>query len=1088
MPLILRRNISAVGGLAIFIMLTLCIFAFTAGANNGPFSIRINIGGSGWTDHDGNEWLGDHIYRASSGYGYLGLSSVFEKDIAITGTTIPTIYKTERYKLFGYRIDVPNGHYLVKLHFAEIYYKQEGKRLFDIKLEDRLVKERLDIFKEVGENKALVLQLDTESLATPVTDNRIDIEFISIKDDTKLSGIEVVQKASQPALFQMTPDRLDFSRDLNSIMLALKNIGVRNSNWTISKEDPSNRWITLPTVTTGTINASEERQLEVRIDRNALRNGVNEASLIISGGNFSKKIPVSAVRAGSAELTAESLQLDFGSNALSMPFVLTNSGGSPLEFTIVPASIPNWVKRIYPSSGTIAVGNKAYLNLVIDRSQLPTGTHRKSIEIRSSSNSIMPVLSVDIPTQANKHIYVNVNNTGKEDGRTWETGYRSISDLLSRLKRIPFNDIIEIWVAQGTYYEHDMIVPSNVHLYGGFRGAEACLEERAQPHLYASIIDAQRRGRCFEIGNQVVIDGFVLQNGRDWGTGEGKGAAVLAYDAHVRISNNIVRNNVDSWAGAVFIEGFEESKKVPGATPIIEYNVFTDNFSNYCAAAIEIRGSKAIVRHNTIVRNQGYGLEIQDLLGPFQEIVYGDFYHNIIVNNVRQEENNVWAEARKSTNYSFVGNTWSTLVGKFPPYGHGVGNIFGDESGQVPRFIDERRDNFRLLENSPCIDAGDPEKTKDSDGSRADLGAFPYDRHRTTLEISDHRVDFGSESLKRYVTLSAYGGKGAAWNALIADDCSDHIKIEPSAGYLKNGEQARLELTLSRNTLTDGIYRSYCAVVTPEQSCEFQLSFIINNSKPELEVDPTSIQVVATLNGTSPQTRRIQVANTMVGGLPWRAISQEDGNWLRLLNNSGQENEFLILEFNTSHLDLGEYQQDILIEAPTAINRNIVVPVTLNVQTEQFSTEIQAESAASIPKVGWKISTNHGESCLQALRDDLKQPDDLTRIDYPFEVPEGVDYVHVFAEVDVNQSRTSDSFWMTVNGFDPCEWDYIDSRSDGWLRSWVYDIDRDKQHTFIVRPGVNTLNIYSREKGGFINWFVVTNDPDIDIKSYRIGK
>ena len=1055
---------------------------------DGTFTLRVNVGGSKWTDNNGSVWLRDHIYSASSGYGYLGLSSTFEKDIAISGTDKPKIYKSERYKLFGYRVDVPNGNFIVTLHFAEIYHKRPGKRIFKIKIEDKIVTEKLDIYEQVGENKALVLSFDTESFNIPVTDNRLDIELIQIKDDTKLSGIEVIQKSEQPSLFNIYPGTLDFGTTNNSTIVTIKNIGVKESNWRLLKQNTSDSWIVLPTSANGSLLANREDQIEIRIDRSQLKNGINNSQLKLTSDGFSSFINITAIKAGASRLSATSMQLDFEDNIRSRPIVLSNDGGTILRYSVENSSIPAWVERIYPSRGAIEIGEKAYLNVVIDRSKLTTGHHEDELKIRSMSGIMEVKLMVDVPKRQNKHIYVNVNGKGPENGRSWDTGYRRLSDLISRLKRISFNSVVEIWVAQGTYYENDIIVPSNVHLYGGFEGNESYREERMNIQFHPTIIDAQRRGRCFEIDNNVVIDGFIIQNGRDWGTGEGKGAGILAYDANVIIRNNIIRNNIDSWAGAVFIEGFDESKKVPDAQPIIEYNVFTENFSNYCAAAVEIRGSRAIVRNNTIINNSGFGLEIQDLLGPFTKITYGDFYNNIIVKNVRQEENNVWAEARKATNYSFVGNKWSTLVGKFKPYDHGIGNIFSDDQNLSAGFLDEKRGDYRLRIGSPCIDSGDPSKKNDEDGSRGDIGAFPYNKSRTEIEISNPEIDFGSVSLKRYVTVRAFGGEGTSWNATVSDEHADDIHINPKSGFLKNGEHARVELSLSRNQIQDGSYTSYFAVMTPHQSEEIVVNFTMNNSKPEMETEPQSIHVVSTLNTSESLTRRIQVSNAMIGRLDWHAETVGNSAWLNLTKNSGSENEFAIINFNPANLQPGKYHEKILITSAQAINNQITVPVILNIQTEKFVNEIQAENPLNTSSEGWKMIVNDGEASIMALQNSMKQPDDLYQLNYEFKVPEGVDHIFVFAEIDVNKSNANDSFWMTINGFDPCQWDYIDSRFDGWQRSWVYDIERDKQHTFVVRPGTNTLNIYSREKGGYINWFVVTNDPDINIKNYKFGK
>jgi len=53
----------------------------------------------------------------------------------------------------------------------------------------------------------------------------------------------------------------------------------------------------------------------------------------------------------------------------------------------------------------------------------------------------------------------------------------------------------------------------------------------------------------------------------------------------------------------------------------------------------------------------------------------------------------------------------------------GVGSISAD-----PRFSDRRDGDFGLAFHSPCIDAGDPASPRDPDGSRADMGAYGFDR------------------------------------------------------------------------------------------------------------------------------------------------------------------------------------------------------------------------------------------------------------------------------------------------------------------------------------------------------------------------
>jgi hypothetical protein len=61
--------------------------------------------------------------------------------------------------------------------------------------------------------------------------------------------------------------------------------------------------------------------------------------------------------------------------------------------------------------------------------------------------------------------------------------------------------------------------------------------------------------------------------------------------------------------------------------------------------------------------------------------------------------------------------SWSCIQNGFA----GTGNLAID-----PRFVSPATLDYRLQSNSPCIDAGDPAATLDPDGSRRDMGAYPF--------------------------------------------------------------------------------------------------------------------------------------------------------------------------------------------------------------------------------------------------------------------------------------------------------------------------------------------------------------------------
>jgi hypothetical protein len=85
----------------------------------------------------------------------------------------------------------------------------------------------------------------------------------------------------------------------------------------------------------------------------------------------------------------------------------------------------------------------------------------------------------------------------------------------------------------------------------------------------------------------------------------------------------------------------------------------------------------------------------------------------------------------------------------------GTGNLTGD-----PLFKNEAAKNFHLQITSPAIDAGNPASPLDADGTRADMGYFPF------LANSDPLIAFGS--VWRY--LDNGSDQGTSWSQRLFDD------------------------------------------------------------------------------------------------------------------------------------------------------------------------------------------------------------------------------------------------------------------------------------------------------------------------------
>jgi len=126
-----------------------------------------------------------------------------------------------------------------------------------------------------------------------------------------------------------------------------------------------------------------------------------------------------------------------------------------------------------------------------------------------------------------------------------------------------------------------------------------------------------------------------------------------------------------------------------------------------------------------------------------------------------------------------------------------VGDILVD-----PQFTDATGNNFNLQPSSPCIDTADPTSSLDPDGSRADMGAYPYD-HRPTVQIIKPN---GGESL---TGGSAYN---ITWTATQAGGV-DHLAL-----YYSVNSGTTYPNTITSSVTNTGTYGWTVANVTTNEA------------------------------------------------------------------------------------------------------------------------------------------------------------------------------------------------------------------------------------------------------------------------------
>lgn len=228
------------------------------------------------------------------------------------------------------------------------------------------------------------------------------------------------------------------------------------------------------------------------------------------------------------------------------------------------------------------------------------------------------------------------------------------------------------------------------------------------------------------------------------------GGGLSAWRCNLTIENSIFRNNYAENGGAIV---FNEV-----CYPLVRNCVFNDNQANpssgsagaICHFPGEENGGLVTVDRCVIYDNAASS---GGALWPGRS----DFLikDSVIFGNTASQEAgamHMWHDAPYSVdvvNTVFYGNT--APDGDNFHYGEasgtinasycnisdglpGIGNISAD-----PMFVDASNGDFHLLQNSPCINTGDPTFPFDPDGTRSDMGAF-YFCHDNALQITQPDV------------------------------------------------------------------------------------------------------------------------------------------------------------------------------------------------------------------------------------------------------------------------------------------------------------------------------------------------------------
>lgn len=157
---------------------------------------RINSGGATPLTINGKTWEADNKYAFNNIEPYTN-----PRLHEIAGTDEDLLYLKEQSsnadkKPFSYEIPIDSGDYVVRLHFAEIYWAAPGtginggvgSRIMNIALENQLRLVNLDVTKEAGRGATALVK----NLPVTVTDGKLNIDFAANVNRPMVVAVEVL--------------------------------------------------------------------------------------------------------------------------------------------------------------------------------------------------------------------------------------------------------------------------------------------------------------------------------------------------------------------------------------------------------------------------------------------------------------------------------------------------------------------------------------------------------------------------------------------------------------------------------------------------------------------------------------------------------------------------------------------------------------------------------------------------------------------------------------------------------------------------------------------------------------------------------
>ena len=353
-----------------------------------------------------------------------------------------------------------------------------------------------------------------------------------------------------------------------------------------------------------------------------------------------------------------------------------------------------------------------------------------------------------------------------------------------------------VLVDRGLYRETVLFNGTNLTLASQF------LITNDPDDINSTIIDGNQNGSVVRLdrgeSEESLIIGFTIQNGSGSIDAENdvSGGGVHLHDASPRLSHLNVINNTAWYAAGIYYE--------LGADSYTEYCLISGNTASIAGGGFDSYNADPTLVNCTITDN---------------EALRGGGVYLYLDCDVSLVNTIIWANRPQEVLFSGTGEANSITISYSNLMG-GINAIQSNNNGAIswgdgnmsfdPVFVDAENGDFRLSQNSPLIDAGDPQSELDEDNTWTDMGALTFlhgreDIPRITIpsdNVSFSLTEVGGNSVYQFDIRNSGYSDLTVENAVISEDNRGQFSADfPENTTLEPGEIIDFEIIFSPDSI-----------------------------------------------------------------------------------------------------------------------------------------------------------------------------------------------------------------------------------------------------------------------------------------------